>query len=173
MVGLPELSFNRNEPDTAEYTRYLYDSLRHISNVFLPARTDLFRKFSRAKVVFFLWGTLGLRHSVTKGTCKQEEEAKQLLASGTLPFPGGWPVETTTEGAVLKFGVPRLPIMFKFVDLAESDCATGMDTWLSNIGGAYMPAIQAAIVTSFVTQASVFYTSEDVVCDAGKCFLHK
>ena len=65
---MPELSFNRNEPDTAEYTRYLYDSLRHISNVFLPARTDLFRKFSRAKVrvgssgcdcVFFdSWGNL-------------------------------------------------------------------------------------------------------------------
>lgn len=85
-------------------------------------------------------------------TCEQEEEAKQLLASGTLPFPGMWPVETTTEGAVLKFGIPRLPIMFKFVDLAESDCAAGMDTWLSNIGGAYMPPIQAAIVTSFVTQ---------------------
>ena len=63
-----------------------------------------------------------------------------------------WPVEMTTEGAVFKFGVPCLPIMFKFIDLVESDCAAGMETWLSNIGGAYMPPIQAAIVTLFVTQ---------------------
>ena len=62
MVGLPELLFNRNETDTAEYTRYLYDSLRHISNVFLPARTELIRKFSRAKVRLrgVLWGRIGM-----------------------------------------------------------------------------------------------------------------
>ena len=58
-----------------------------------------------------------------------------------------WPVETTTEGTVLKFGVPRLPIMFKFVNLAEFDCAAGMDTWLSNTWWVYMQPIQAAIVT--------------------------
>ena len=58
--------FNRNKPDTAEYTRYLYYSLHHITNIFLPATTELFKKFSCAKVRFFIIvGSLDLLLGVT------------------------------------------------------------------------------------------------------------
>ena len=128
IVGMPRLSFETADPETQGYIRYLQATLRHLQDCFLKERNDIFTKQAKTK----------------------DKEAKEILSSGDLPCPGGWPAQVVgADGQVGHFGLPAFPIICEFYDLYSSDCTESLEKWLSNIGNGEFGQLQQSVVRAY------------------------
>jgi hypothetical protein len=128
IVGMPRLSFKTADPEMQGYIRYLQATLRHLQDCFLKERNDIFTKQAKTK----------------------DKEAKEILSSGDLPCPGGWPAQVVgADGQVGHFGLPAFPIICEFYDLYSSDCTESLEKWLSNIGNGEFGQLQQSVVRAY------------------------